>query len=100
METLESIRASGSRGKGVLNRPLRCLPSHPHPLNPKEVPTDHPQILNLPIHLSSLREGYGFTSLHGDGKGSEVYGPLKGSQTKSGTCTISLSELNHKKIHN
>ena len=31
METPESIRATDSRGMGVVDRPIRRLPSHPHP---------------------------------------------------------------------
>ena len=39
METLEPIRASSDfRGMGVVNRPVRRLPSHPLPLKLKEVP--------------------------------------------------------------
>ena len=37
METPESIRTSDSRGMGVVDRPIRRLPSHPHPPKLKEV---------------------------------------------------------------
>ena len=36
METPESIRTS--RAMGVVDRPIRCLPSHPHPPKLKEIP--------------------------------------------------------------
>ena len=38
-ETPEPIRASDSRGMGVVHRPVRRLPSYPHPPKLKEVPT-------------------------------------------------------------
>ena len=66
---------------GVINSPLRCLPSHPHPSNLQEVPTVHLQVSNLPVHLSPNWASYGPTSFHNDSKGSESYRTQQGSQT-------------------
>ena len=46
-----------------------------------ELATVHPQISNLPVHLSSLRAGDSLTRLQKDSKESEAYGPFQGSQT-------------------
>ena len=49
METPESIRASESRGMGVVDRPVRS--SHPHPPKLKEVLTVWPGFTVVPVHL-------------------------------------------------
>ena len=81
METPESIRTSDSRGMGVGNRPIRRLPSHPHPPKLKEVPKVLPQVTGVPVHLPSLRASHGPLGLYNDCKRSEADGPDKGNQT-------------------
>ena len=47
---------SDSRGMGVIDRFIRCLPSHPHPPKLKEVPTVLPQVFqftSLPFGLAT-----------------------------------------------
>ena len=66
---------------GVVYRPVRCLPSHPHPQNLKKVPTVFQRFLSVPVHLPRFRLSHGPTSLYNDCKGSEADGPHKGSQT-------------------
>ena len=58
METPESIRTPDSRGMGVVDRPSRRLPSHPHPPKLKEVPKVLPQVAgvqftSLPFRLAT-----------------------------------------------
>ena len=82
METPESIKGlSDSRAMGVVNRLIRCLPSHPHPPKLKEVPTVLPQVTGVPVHLPSFRTGYSPTGIYNTCKGSEVDGPHKGHRT-------------------
>ena len=81
METPESIRASDSRGKGVIDRPIRHLPSHPHSPKLKEVPKVLPQVTSVSVHLPSLRAGHRPSGLYNDCKRSEADGPVKGNQT-------------------
>ena len=50
---------SDSRGMGVVDRPIKCLPSHPHPPKLKEVPKVLPQVTGVPVHLPSLRVSHG-----------------------------------------
>ena len=45
---------SVSRGIGVVDRPIRHLPSHPHPSKLKEVPKVLPQVAGVPVHFPSL----------------------------------------------
>ena len=52
MEMPESIRASASRGMGLLDRPFRHLPSHSHPPKLKKVPSVHSQISFRPFTTS------------------------------------------------
>ena len=47
------------QGMGVVDRPIRCLPSHPHPPKLKEVPKVLPQVTGVPVHLPSLWAGHG-----------------------------------------
>ena len=63
---------------GVVNRPIRCLPSHPHPPKLKEV---LPQVSGVPVHLPSLWASHGPTGLYNDCKRSEADGPDKENQT-------------------
>ena len=81
METKQSIKASDSRGMGMVDRPIRCLPSHPHLPKFKEVPKVFPQVTGVPVHLSSFQPNNVPTSLYNGCKGSEADGPDKGNQT-------------------
>ena len=47
-----------SRGMGKVDRPIRRLPSHPHPPKLKEIPKVLLQFPGVPIHLSSIRPGH------------------------------------------
>ena len=40
-----------SRGMGIVDRPIRCLPSHPHPSKLKEMPKVLLQVPGVPVHL-------------------------------------------------
>ena len=40
-----------SRGMGIVDRPIRRLPSHPHPSKLKEIPKVLPQVAGVPVHL-------------------------------------------------
>ena len=79
METPESIR--DSRGMGVVDRPSRRLPSHPHPPKLKEVPKVLPQVAGVPVHFPSLRSSLGPSGFYNDCKRGEADGPVKGNQT-------------------
>ena len=46
---------SDSRGMGVVDRPIRCIPSHPHPPKLKEVPKVLPQVTGVPVPLPARR---------------------------------------------
>ena len=72
---------SDSRGMGVVDRPSRRLPSHPHPPKLKEVPKVLPQVAGVPVHFPSLRTSHGPSDLYNDCKRGEVDGPVKGNQT-------------------
>ena len=65
---------SDSRGMGVVDRPIRRLPSHPHPPELKEVPKVLPQVASVSVHLPSLRTSNVPSGLYNDG-------PVKGNQT-------------------
>ena len=39
-----------SRGMGIVDRPIRRLPSHPHPSKLKEIPKVLPQVTGVPVH--------------------------------------------------
>ena len=71
---------SDSRGMGVIDRPIRRLPSHPHPPKLKEVPKVLPQVASVPVHLPSLRASHGPSGLYNDCKRSEADGPDEGNQ--------------------
>ena len=43
-----------SRGMGVVDRPIRPPPSHPHPPKLMEIPKVLPQVASVPVHLSSV----------------------------------------------
>ena len=50
---------SDSRGMGVVDRPIRRLPSHPHPPKLKEVPEVLPEVTGVPVHLPALQASHG-----------------------------------------
>ena len=66
-----------SRGMGIVDRPIRCLPSYPHPPKLKEIPQD----AGVPVHLPLFRTSYSPPGLYNDCKGSEAHGPLQRIQT-------------------
>ena len=70
-----------SRGLGAVDRPIRRLPSHPHPPKLKEVPKVLPQVTSVSVHLPSLRTSHGPSGLYNDCKRGEADGPVKGNQT-------------------
>ena len=63
---------------GVIDRPVECQPSYPHPPKFKELPKVLPRFSGVPVHLPPTRPSYGPTSLYSDCKGSEADGPHKG----------------------
>ena len=71
----------GSRGMGIVDRPIGRLPSHPHPPKLKEIPKVLPQVTGVPVHLPSVRTSHSLTGLYNDCKGSEANGPLQRTQT-------------------
>ena len=70
-----------SRGMGFVDRPIRRLPSHPHPPKLKEVLKVLPQVAGVPVHLPSFRTSHSPPGLYNDCKGSEANGPLQRAQT-------------------
>ena len=71
----------GSRGMGIVDRPIGCLPSHPHPPKLKEIPKVLPQVTGVTVHLPSVRTSHSPPGLYNDRKGSEAHGPLQRTQT-------------------
>ena len=51
METSVHQDLPDSRGMGIVDRPVGCLPSHPHSSKPKEIPKVLPQVTGVPVHL-------------------------------------------------
>ena len=70
-----------SRGMGIVNRPIRRLPSHPHPSKLKEIPKVLPQVAGIPVHLPPFRTSHSPPGLYNDFKGSEANGPLQRTQS-------------------
>ena len=70
-----------SRGMDIVDRPIRCLPSHPHPSQLKEIPTVLLQVPGVPVHLPPIRTSHSPPGLYNDCKGSEANGPLQRTQT-------------------
>ena len=66
---------------GVVDRPSRCLPSHPHPPKLKEVPKVLPQVSSVSVYFPSLRTSHGPSGLYNHYKRGETDGPVKGNQT-------------------
>ena len=81
METPESIRTSLiPGGVGIVDRPVRRLPTHPHPPKLKEIPKVLLQVSGVPVHIPPIRAGHSPPGLYNDHKGSETNGPLKRTQ--------------------
>ena len=70
----------GSRGVGIIDRPVRRVPTHPHPSKLKEIPKVLLQGPGVPVHLPTFRTGHSPPGLYDDRKGSETNGPLKRTQ--------------------
>ena len=70
-----------SRGMGIIDRPIRHLPSYPHPPKLKEIPKVLPQVSGVPVHLPPIRTSHSPPGLYNDRKGSEANGPLLRTQT-------------------
>ena len=51
---MEHQNLPDSRGMGVVDRPIRRLPSHPHLPKLKEIPKVLPQFAGVPVHLPSI----------------------------------------------
>ena len=48
----------GSRGMGIVDRPIGRLPSHPHPPKLKEIPKVLPQVTGVPVYLPSFQTSH------------------------------------------
>ena len=70
----------GSRGVGIVDRPVRRVPTHPHPPKLKEIPKVLLQGSGVPVHLPTFWTGHSPPGLYDDRKGSETNGPLKRTQ--------------------
>ena len=70
-----------SRGMGIPNRPIRRLPSHPHPPKLKEIPKVLPQVAGVLVHFPPFWTSHSPPGLYNDCKGSEANGPLQRTQT-------------------
>ena len=70
-----------SKRMGIVDRPIRRLPSHPQPPKLKEIPNVLPQVAGVPVHLPSLRTSHSPPGLYNDCKGSEANGPFQRTQT-------------------
>ena len=65
---------------GIVNRPIGCLPSHPHPPKLEEISKVLPQVTGVPVHLPSFRTIQSPPGLYDDCKGSDANGPLQRTQ--------------------
>ena len=72
---------SDFRGMGVVNRPIRGVPSHPHPTKLKEVPKVLPQVSAVPVHLPSFRTSHSLSGLYNNCTGGEADDPRNANQT-------------------
>ena len=70
-----------SRIMGIVDRPIRRLPSHPRPPKLKKIPKFLPQVAGVPAHLPPFRTSHSHPGLYNDRKGSEANGPLQRTQT-------------------
>ena len=69
-----------SWGVGIVDRSVRCVPTHPHPPKLKEIPKVLLQGSGVPVHLPPIRTSHSPPGLYNDCKGSETNGPLKRTQ--------------------
>ena len=65
----------GSRGVGIVDRPVRRIPTHPHPSKLKEISKVLLQGPGVPVHLPTFRTGHSPPGLYDDHNG-----PLKRTQ--------------------
>ena len=72
-----------SRGMGIVDKSVGCLPTHPHPPKLKEIPKVLLQDSDVPVHLPPVRTGHSPPGLYNDRKGSETNGPLKRTQNSA-----------------
>ena len=79
--TCRKVQNRNSRGVGIIDRSIGCLPSHPHPPKLKEIPKVLPQVSGVPVQIPPLRAGHSPPGLYNDCKGSQANGPLQSSQT-------------------
>ena len=70
-----------SRGMSIIDRPIRRLPSHPHPPKLKEIHKVLPQAAGVTVHLPPFRTGHSPPGLYIDCKGIEANGPRQRTQT-------------------
>ena len=70
-----------SRGMGIVDRPIRCLPSHPHPSKLKAIPKVLLQVPGVPVHLPPIWTSHSPPGLYNDCKGSEANGSVQRTQT-------------------
>ena len=66
---------------GVVDRPIRRLPTHPHPSKLKEIPKVLLQVTGVLVHLPPIRTSHSPPGLYNGCKGSETNGPLQSTQT-------------------
>ena len=70
-----------SRGMGIVDRPVRRLPSHPHPSKLKEISKVLLQVPGVSVHLPPVWTSHSPPGLYKDCKGSEADGPLQKTQS-------------------
>ena len=69
-----------SRGMGIVDRPIRRLPSHPHPSKLKEIPKVLPQVTGIPVHIPPFQTSHSPPGLYNDCTESEANGPRQTHQ--------------------
>ena len=62
---------------GIIDRPIRRLPSPPHPSKLKKITKVLPQAAGVPVHLPPFRTSHSHPGLYNDCKGSEDNSPLQ-----------------------
>ena len=72
-----------SRGVGIVDRSVGCLPTHPHPSKLKEIPKVLLQVTGVPVHLPPIQISHSPPGLYNDCKGSETNGRLQRTQSSS-----------------
>ena len=66
-----------SRGMDIVDRPIICLPSHPHPSKLKEIRKVLLQVPGVPVYLPPIWTSHSSPGLYNYCKGSEANGPLQ-----------------------